>query len=189
MVGCKVVHYFYILVIKNKLNYKKLQKGSAQLFSDPYILQNKNFKMSFNFFSNKRKVVQSKITFTTPTKQILSQDELTNISADGSQAIKKLKTSINNNNVDEGNIADPTNSSNNNNTMDSEPFPSTNNAISSAGEAMNLDTEKNDESGNFENSLQTLTTLAAESASTLQLTSSTEKGKGNSEDTNEQEFI
>ena len=123
--------------------------------------------MSFNFFSNKRKVVQSKITFTTPTKQTLSQDELANISADGSQAVKKLKTSINNNNVDEGNTADFTNSSNNNNTMDSESTSSTINVTFSSGKAMNLDTEKDDESGNFENSLQTLTTPAAESASTL----------------------
>src|ERR1044071_7728078 len=110
--------------------------------------------MSFNFFSNKRKVVQSKITFTTPTKQTLSQDELTNISADGSQAIKKLKTSINNNNVDKGITADSTNFSDNNNSMVREPTPSTSNVISHSGEAMNLDTEKDDESGNFENSLQ-----------------------------------
>src|ERR1044072_3902457 len=101
--------------------------------------------MSFNFFTNKRKVVQSKITFTTPNKTTLSQEELSNISTDDSQVIKKLKTATNDKNRKTEHITNTTCSSTTNVTMDSEPTSSNSNPTEASDEAMNLDTEKNDE--------------------------------------------
>src|SRR5688572_31685622 len=56
-------------------------------------------------------------------------------------------------------------------------------------DAMNLDTEKSAQSGDFEKTFETLTDSAAETASGNQSSNKTEKGKSPETSTNEDDFI
>src|ERR1043165_2203180 len=106
--------------------------------------------MSFLF--NKRKVT-SKISFTEPTKTSLSKEKLAEISADGSQAVKKLKTCTSNDTIDLNTSISTTSFSSTNNYTNVKPTPSVNLA-DNYEDSMAVDTDKIDESGNFANTLE-----------------------------------
>src|ERR1044072_6611697 len=140
---------FFFIIIKSTKIIRDQQTSFLTLTLDKI-----NFKMSFNFFSNKRKVTPSKITFTEPTKPALKNKESLSTSTDESQKNKKLKT-INLDSDSTATESSAANSSTNNNAMDTETISSTNISTDWSEDAMTLDVTNKDKSGVFENSLLT----------------------------------
>src|ERR1043165_6136375 len=141
--------------------------------------------MSFLF--NKQKV-PSKISFKEPTKTTLSQKELSDITVDRSQAVKKLKTYTSIDNVELDSNTSTASSSASNTLTNVEPTSSTH-LVDNSEDSMAVDTKKIDESGNFADTLESLTNPTANSASEHQSSSSAGNRNDTSENTNEQEFI
>src|ERR1044072_7922098 len=144
--------------------------------------------MSFNFFSNKRKVIPSKITFTEPTKPALKNKESLSTSTKKKKKKKKQKTTSPDSDTT-ATDASAASSSTDNNAMETENISSTNISTDWSEDAMTLDASNNNKSGEFENSLLTLNKPAAETASQNQSASTTEKGISETDQTNDVEFI
>src|ERR1044072_7662673 len=172
---------FFFIIIKSTKIIRDQQTSFLTLTFDKY-----NFNMSFNFFSNKRKVIPSKITFTEPTKPALKNKESLSTSTDESQKNKKQKT-ISPDSDTTATDASAASSSTDNNAMETENISSTNISTDWSEDVMSLDASNNNKSGEFENSLLTLNNPAAETASQNKSASTTRKGISETDQTNDVE--